>query len=280
MQEIWKDIEEYADIYEVSTLGNVRNKVTGIMKVPHDNGHGYKSVSLSKNGHYKTRYVHRLVANAFIDNHENKLEVHHIDSDRSNNKLDNLQWVTSKENNNFPEHIKAMQSNESWAKQRKEAMSKARDKAIVINSYRAMFIKDGIALEFESLAEGARKLGLDKGNATRVANGKQVHTHGYVIEYVGKERSNIKSEDREKIKSGEMTIEEYFAKTTKETIKKAVEGARKANSKKTRFTKDGVSQEFNSLAEGSEALGLDKRSAGKVANGKQKSAKGYLVEFI
>lgn len=280
MQETWKAVKDYEELYEVSTFGNVRNKVTGKIKNPSDNGHGYKSVSFWRNNKGKLFYLHRLVATAFIDNPDNKPEVHHIDSDRSNNKLDNLQWVTSKENNNFPEHIKAMQSNENWAKQRQKSMAKAREKAVVLNSYKARFIKDGIALEFNSLAEGARELGIDKGNATRVANGKQAHTHGYVIEYVGKERSNIKSEDRDKIKSGEMTIEEYFAKTTKETIKKAVEGARKANSKKTRFTKDGVSQEFNSLAEGSEALGLDKRSAGKVANGKQKSAQGYLVEFI
>jgi len=265
MQETWKDIEEYEGIYEVSTLGNVRNKISGIMKLPHDNGHGYKSVSLSQNGHYKTRYVHRLVATAFIDNPDKKPEVHHIDSDRSNNKLDNLQWVTSKENNNFPEHIKAMQSNENWAKQRQKSMAKARDKAIVINSYRARFIKNGIALEFESLAEGARKLGLDKGGATRVANGKQAHTHGYVIEYVGKEIKDTKSEKSSLIKSGKITAE-YYNETK--------------NSKKTQFTKDGVSQAFKSLTEGAKQLGLEKTTAAKVANGKYKQTKGYYVEYI
>lgn len=265
MQETWKDIEEYEGIYEVSTLGNVRNKVTGIIKVPHDNGHGYKSVSLSKNGKYKARYVHRLVAIAFIDNPESKPEVHHIDAIRDNNNVENLQWVTSKENNNFPEHIKAMQSNENWAKQRKVSMAKARDKAIVLNSYRARFIKNGIVLEFESLAEGARKLGLDKGGATRVANGKQAHTHGYVIEYVGKERKDTKSEQSSMIKSGKITAK-YYNETK--------------NSKNTQFTKDGVSKVFKSLTEGAKQLGLDKTTAAKVANGKYRQTKGYHVEYI
>lgn len=193
MQEIWKDIKYFEGMYQVSNFGRVRSVDRfdnmgrlrkGNIKVSRDNGHGYLAVQMYRDNKPKVRYVHRLVAQTFIDNPDNKPEVHHIDSDRSNNKLDNLQWVTSKENNNFPEHIKAMQSNESWAKQRQDAMAKARDKAIIINSYRTKFTRGGISLEFSSLADGARQLGLDKGNATRVANGKQAHTHGYTIEYI------------------------------------------------------------------------------------------------
>lgn len=265
MQEIWKDVEEYPDIYEVSTLGNVRNKITGRMQGKHDNGHGYQNVSLSRDGKYKMRYVHRLVAIAFIDNPDNKPEVHHIDSDRSNNKLDNLQWVTTKENNNFPDKIAHMKSNDVWRAKASESMAKARDKAIVINSYHTLFTKDGVTLEFNSLADGARELGLDKGNATRVANGKQAHTHGYVIEYVGKERVDAKSEQSSMIKSGEMTVEYYYE--TK-------------NAKKAKFTKDGVSQVFKSLTDGAKILGLDKSSASRVAKGKQAHTHGYTIEYI
>lgn len=193
MQEIWKDIKDFEGMYQVSNLGRVRSVDRfdsmgrlhkSNIKAMRDNGNGYKTVQMYKDNKPKIGYVHRLVATAFIENPDNKPEVHHIDSDRSNNKLENLQWVTSKENNNFPEHIKSMNKNPNWLKNSKSAMAKAREKAMVVNSYRTKFIRGGISLEFSSLAEGARQLGLDRGCCTRVANGKQKHTHGYKVEYV------------------------------------------------------------------------------------------------
>lgn len=193
MQEIWKDIKDFEGMYQVSNLGRVRSVDRfdsmgrlrkGAIKAISDNGRGYKVVRMYKDNKQKICYIHRLVATAFIENPDNKPEVHHVDSDRSNNKLENLQWVTTKENNNFPEHIEAMKKNPNWLKNCKSAMAKAREKAIVINSYRTKFTRGGVSLEFSSLAEGARQLGLDKGGCTRVANGKQKHTHGYKIEYI------------------------------------------------------------------------------------------------
>lgn len=193
MQEIWKDIKDFEGMYQVSSFGRVRSVDRldsmgrlhkGDIKAIRDNGHGYKVVQMYKDNKPKIGYIHRLVATAFIENPDNKPEVHHIDSDRSNNKLENLQWVTSKENNNFPEHIKSMKKNPNWLKNSKSAMAKARDKAIIVNSYRTKFTRGGVSLEFSSLAEGARQLGLDKGGCTRVANGKQTHTHGYKVEYI------------------------------------------------------------------------------------------------
>lgn len=184
MQEIWKDVKCYEGIYQVSNLGRVKNKLTKEIKKQSDNGRGYKSVSLYNKGKGKTKYVHRIVAEVFIENIDNKPEVHHKDSDRSNNCSDNLLWVTSKENNNFSDHLIAMRNNPNWLKQRNSAMAKAREKAIVINSYKTKFTKGDFVKVFDSLAEGARELGLDKGGCTRVANGKQKHTHGYHIEYV------------------------------------------------------------------------------------------------
>ena len=193
MQEIWKDIKDFEGMYQVSNFGRVRSVDRldsigrlhkGNIKAIRDNGHGYKVVQMYKDNKPKIGYIHRLVATAFLENPDNKPEVHHIDSDRSNNKLENLQWVTSKENNNFPEHIKSMKKNPNWLKNSKSAMAKARDKAIVVNSYRTKFTRGDVSLEFSSLAEGARQLGLDKGGCTRVANGKQTHTHGYKVEYI------------------------------------------------------------------------------------------------
>lgn len=184
MQEIWKDIKGYEGIYQISNLGRVKNKLTEEIKKQSDNGNGYKNVNLWNKNKGQTFYIHRLVAEAFIENTLNKPEVHHIDSDRSNNDVKNLAWVTTKENNNLGKRIERLTSNKRWIETRSTSMAKAREKSIVINSYKTKFTKGELVKVFDSLAQGARELGLDKGNCTRVANGKQKHTHGYKVEYV------------------------------------------------------------------------------------------------
>ena len=94
--EVWKDILSFEN-YEVSTSGNVRNKKTKRILKAANNG-GYFCVNLSKiTGNYKQ--VHRLVAEAFIENPENKAHVNHKDKNGLNNNLLNLEWATPKENN-------------------------------------------------------------------------------------------------------------------------------------------------------------------------------------
>ncbi len=93
--EIWQNIDGYEN-YEVSSLGNVRNKTTGRILKPSAKS-GYYSVGLSK-GKTKTFSVHQLVAKAFIPNPENKSQVNHKDKNGLNNKLSNLEWNTNKEN--------------------------------------------------------------------------------------------------------------------------------------------------------------------------------------
>lgn len=94
--EVWKDIANYNN-YEVSTFGNVRNKKTGRILKPANMG-GYYGVGLS-NIKTKTFQVHRLVAQTFIENPENKAHVNHKDKNSLNNHLTNLEWNTPKENN-------------------------------------------------------------------------------------------------------------------------------------------------------------------------------------
>lgn len=109
MDEVWKPmpISGYEDLYEVSNYGRVKslffrnNHV--VMRKEHilsatDNGHGYKIIGLKNGGKRVNFYVHRLVAMAFIPNPDNLPVVDHIDHDRSNNRVDNLQWMTQKDN--------------------------------------------------------------------------------------------------------------------------------------------------------------------------------------
>lgn len=106
--EIWKDIVGYEDIYEVSSLGRVKSLpkqrgtafVGSFLLSPKNNRDGYLCVSLNKNKNKKHVMVHRLVAQAFHINPENKKTVNHIDCNKKNNNASNLEWNTHKENVN------------------------------------------------------------------------------------------------------------------------------------------------------------------------------------
>lgn len=94
--EIWVVINNYP-LYSISNLGNVKNNKTNLkLKIDH-NKDGYCQVKLY-NPKSKTKTIHRLVALHFIENPENKQEVNHKDGNKLNNCVNNLEWVTKKEN--------------------------------------------------------------------------------------------------------------------------------------------------------------------------------------
>ena len=108
-EEIWEDVKGYEGYYQVSDLGNVKSldrvdslgrKKNGRIRKLNPNSRGYLTVNLSLEGKGNTKSVHQLVAEAFL-NHEScghKLVVDHIDNDKLNNNLSNLQVVTNREN--------------------------------------------------------------------------------------------------------------------------------------------------------------------------------------
>ena len=94
MVEEWRYIKKLDNKFKVSNLGNIFNVKTQRILKP-SNINGYRRVHISKN---KTMYIHRLVAETFIPNPENKPFVNHIDGNRQNNMVKNLEWCTQKEN--------------------------------------------------------------------------------------------------------------------------------------------------------------------------------------
>ena len=114
IKEIWKPIEGYNGLYQVSNMGRVksleRNVVKGkgglykieekILKGSKDKD-GYLCVNLSKDGKVKTHKIHRLVAQAFLPNPNNLPQVNHRNENKTDNRVENLEYCDSKYNNNF-----------------------------------------------------------------------------------------------------------------------------------------------------------------------------------
>lgn len=168
MEEIWKDIEGYEGVYQVSNLGRVKRFETGRILKGVKNEYGYLLANLSKNNIRSTKRIHRLVAEAFIPNPQNKPEVNHIDENKLNNDITNLEWVTSKENLNHGTR------NERAGK----AISKSQSIPIIATN-----LTTGESTEFYSGKECARQLWLDPSNITKVLKGRRKQTGGYTFKY-------------------------------------------------------------------------------------------------
>ena len=99
MEEIWKKIEGHEDSYEVSNKGRVRSLKSGKIKILKQalDGYGYPMVCLSKDNYHKNYKVHRLVAQAFIPNPDNKPTIDHINRNKTDNRVENLRWYTYSE---------------------------------------------------------------------------------------------------------------------------------------------------------------------------------------
>ena len=166
--EIWKDIQNYEGLYQVSNLGRIKslsrrdrlNRVIQEKILKHgSNKKGYLIVVLCKEGRMKTCRVHRLVAKAFIPNPENKPEVNHKDEDKTNNKVENLEWMTRRENINYGT--------------RNERSEKSQSKPIY-----GINIKTDEKIEFPSTQE-AQRSGFDQSNIVKCLKGKRKSHKGY-----------------------------------------------------------------------------------------------------
>ena len=132
-EEIWKSIKSYEGLYEISSLGRVKSlnyRGTGKKKILKniECSNGYLMVNLTKNGKQKQFKVHRLVAEAFIPNPEDKPCIDHINTIRTDNRVSNLRWVTQKENcNNELSKKKYSENHRKWnSEESKKKMSESK----------------------------------------------------------------------------------------------------------------------------------------------------------
>lgn len=151
------------DNYGISNLGNIKNIKKKNVLTPYLNKSGYLTYTFCQNGIKKTFRIHRLVALYFIPNPENLPYVNHKDGDKTNNKVENLEWVTAKENDNHA---------------RKTGL-KIQEKPIIAEN---ITTKETIA--FKSVTEAGAILGVNKGTISKVLNGKRNQTHGYRFYFI------------------------------------------------------------------------------------------------
>ena len=96
--EIWKDIIGYEGLYQISNKGRVKSVKLNSIRKSHLSDRGYQIITLRNKNHTKSVRIHRLVAIHFIPNPDNKEQVNHIDFNPFNNSVENLEWVTNREN--------------------------------------------------------------------------------------------------------------------------------------------------------------------------------------
>ena len=179
MEEQWKDIViesngvlyNFEGKYEVSNMGRVRSlnyRGTGEVRLltQRKNNSGYFQVSLYKNGKRIVFLVHRLVANAFIPNNNiDKTEVNHIDEDKENNCVNNLEWCNKKYNMNYGTRCKRA------SKSMKEHKPTRKRKVVCIETSQV----------FDTIKEAEEWLG--KGNISDCLSGRKNSAGGYHWKY-------------------------------------------------------------------------------------------------
>lgn len=120
-KEIWKDIVGYEDLYQVSSFGRIlsfprntsRGGIMSFYLAKDGLNYSRPTLRLTKNGVGKLHHICRLVALAFLPNQENKPEVNHLDCNPQNNRVENLEWTTRKENHIYSVGLNRMASCEN-----------------------------------------------------------------------------------------------------------------------------------------------------------------------
>lgn len=183
IMETWRDIEELNGKYEISSYGRLRNKTNKVVLKPRKNYKGYLDIKICG----KTKLLHRLVAQTFISNPDNKPQVNHIDEDKTNNHVDNLEWVTAKENSNWGTRNDRRVMNTDYRKRNSsygyvhrldnvDWDNVNKDKKIAVVGKNV----NGNESLFKSIREASRATGASSGHISECINGKRKSAGGYI----------------------------------------------------------------------------------------------------
>lgn len=183
MIELWKPIKDYETLYLISNFGRVKSldkivpcrngyrTVKEKILVPsrsgniRSDGSYYLKVMLTKNNKSTNKYIHRLVAETFLENPNNYLEINHIDENKQNNKYDNLEWCNRKQNNNHSQITQKLNDNKKL-------------KVIQLS------LNDEIIKIWDGVREASRGLGMKTHkHIISCCNGKANTCYGYKWEY-------------------------------------------------------------------------------------------------
>lgn len=170
MEEIWKDVDGYEGRYKVSNTG----KVIGTRKfkspsrkylVQVEDKYGYLRVCLFKDGKRTNALVHRLVANAFLPKVSGKEQINHLDENKKNNRLENLEWVDTRENSNYgTRNVRISKSKLNTNCKKVIQFDKNLNEIMV----------------WPSICEVKRELGYETAAISRCCLGKQETSYGYI----------------------------------------------------------------------------------------------------
>lgn len=165
--EIWKDIQGFDGLYQVSNLGRIKSSIRSRILEGSLNKEGYRRITLRSSGTGRPYYVHRLVAETFLPNPDNLPQVDHINTIRDDNRIENLRWVTPSKNNN----------NKLTRKRNKKAQ-------IELTAFKRLIIQLNMDNSFVAIfyyaSDASKSTGIHSRAILKCCNGIQNSAGGYI----------------------------------------------------------------------------------------------------